>query len=114
MSKIVLFQTIQFYISTQFSSIWSIDRIRSGATTPGKSGPDNGGNEEVLCILQSSSITGPSPSDCLMSYPGHSVRVSYPSTEKELVYSTALTDWAKKFIDEGKVKFPSTYIFIVP
>ena len=54
MSKTVLFQTIQFSISTQFSmstrfsSIW-------------------------LRIPQSSSITGTSPSDCLVLYTGHSL-----------------------------------------
>ena len=31
------------------------------------------GNEGVLCLPQSSSITGTSPSDCLMSYSGHSL-----------------------------------------
>ena len=35
--KTVLIQTIQFSISTQFSSIWPIDRILSGATTQGQS-----------------------------------------------------------------------------
>ena len=40
----------------QFSSIWPIDRTLSGATTLGQSRP--GRNEEVLCITQSSSITG--------------------------------------------------------
>ena len=35
MSKIVLFQAIQFVISTQFSSIWPIGRTLSGTTTPG-------------------------------------------------------------------------------
>ena len=38
-SKTVLFLTIQFFISTQFSSIWPIDRTLSGATTPGQTGP---------------------------------------------------------------------------
>ena len=33
--KTVLFQVIQFSISTQFSSIWPIDRSLSGATTLG-------------------------------------------------------------------------------
>ena len=65
--KIVLFQTIQFSISTQFSSIWPIDRTPSDATTVGQSGPRSDGNE-VLCIPESSSITGTSPSDCLVSY----------------------------------------------
>ena len=54
----------------------------SGATTPGQSGPGSDSNEEVLHIRQSSSITGTSPSDCLASYPGHSLkRGSYPSAE---------------------------------
>ena len=43
----------------------------SGATMPGQSGPGSNGNEGVLYIPQSSSITGTSPSDCLESYPGH-------------------------------------------
>ena len=45
----------------------------SGATTPGQSGPGSNGNEGVLRIPQSHSITGTSPSDCLVSYPGHSL-----------------------------------------
>ena len=53
------------------SSIWSIDSTLSGATTQGQSVPGSNDNEEVLCILQSSSITEASPSDSLMSYPGH-------------------------------------------
>ena len=51
-------------MSTLFSSIWPIDRALSGATTPGKSGPGSDGNDGVLHIPQSSSITGTSPSDC--------------------------------------------------
>ena len=66
--KIVLFQVILFNISMQFSSIWPIDRTLSGATTPGPSGPESDGNERVIHIPQSSSITGASSSDCLVSY----------------------------------------------
>ena len=44
----------------------------SGATTLGQSGPGSDGNEGVLRIPQSSSIAGTSPSDYLVSYPGHS------------------------------------------
>ena len=75
----VLFQTIQFSIghlfalSLKVSFIWPIDRILSCTTTPGQSGPGSDGNEKVLHILQRSSITGVSPSDGLMSYPGHSL-----------------------------------------
>ena len=70
-SKTVLLQRIQFCISTQFSSVWPINRTLLGATTPGQSKPGSDGNEEVLSIPQSSSITETSPSDCLVSYPGH-------------------------------------------
>ena len=43
----------------------------SGATTSGQSGHGIDGNKGVFFIPQSSSITGASPSDSLMSYPGH-------------------------------------------
>ena len=52
MFKTVLFQTIQFSISIQFSSILAIDRTLSSATTLGQSGPGSDCNEGVLCILQ--------------------------------------------------------------
>ena len=44
---------------------------------------------------QSSIITGTSPSDCLASYPEHSLRGSYLSAEVQSVYSTAPADWAQ-------------------
>ena len=69
----ILFQVVHFSIITHFSSIWLIDRTQSGATTPGQSGAGSNGNERVLCIFQSSSITVTSQSDCLVSYPGHSL-----------------------------------------
>ena len=50
--------------------------------------------ERVLCIPESSSITGTSLSDCFVSYPGHSFggRGSYPSAEKKFVYLIAPAD----------------------
>ena len=60
------------------SSIQPIDRALSVATTPSQSGPGSNGNEGVLCIPQGPSITGTSPSDCLVSYPGHSLGVVLP------------------------------------
>ena len=63
------------------NSIWPIDRTLSSATTLGQSEPGSDGNEGVLCIPQSSSITEASPSDCLVSYPGHLLGESYPSAE---------------------------------
>ena len=62
----VLFQAIQFSISTLFSSIWPIHRTLSGATTPGQSGPGCDGKERVYHFLQISSITGASPSRTLV------------------------------------------------
>ena len=48
MARTVLFQTIQFSMNTQFSSILPIDRTLSGATTPEQSEPQSDGNEGVL------------------------------------------------------------------
>ena len=73
MSKTILFQAIQFSISTQFSSILPIDRNLTGATTPGQSGPGSKGNEGILRIPQCSSITRTSPADCLLWCPEHSL-----------------------------------------
>ena len=48
--KTALFQEIQFSISSQFSSIWPIDRTLSGATTPGHNEPESDGNDGVRHI----------------------------------------------------------------
>ena len=53
-----------------------------GATTRSQSGPGSNG------------ITGVSPSDCIVSYAGHSLGKSYPSAEMQLVYSAASAEWA--------------------
>ena len=70
-------------------SIWPIARNLSGATIPSQSEPGSDGNKGVLTITQSSSISGASPSDCLMLYPGHSLwEGSYLSAKMQSVYST--------------------------
>ena len=74
--KTILFRTIQFSIITQFSSIWSIDKTLPGATTLSQSEPGSDSKEGVLRIPQSSSMTGTSSSDCLVSYTGHTLRES--------------------------------------
>ena len=61
------------------SSIWLLDKTLSGATTLGQSRPGSEGNEGVLHISQSS-WAGALSSDCLMSYPGHSLEEFYSST----------------------------------
>ena len=48
------------------------------------SGPGSDGNEGVLRIPQCSSITGASPSDCLVSYPGHSLGRVLPQCRDEV------------------------------
>ena len=60
---------------------------------PGQSGPGSSGNEGVLRVLQGPSITGTSPSDCLVSYPGHSWGGSYTYAE---VQSTSPGNWTSK------------------
>ena len=115
----------------QFSSIWSIDRALSGATSPGQSRPWSDSNKAVLCIPQSSSITGTLQSDCLVSYPGQSLvvftplqsvlsttpestlrGVSYPSEEVPLVYSTAPVHWASVH-SSGGGSYPSEEVPLV-
>ena len=96
--KTVLSRAIQFSISARFRSIWPIDKTLSSATTPGQSRHGSDGNEWVLCITQNSSITGTLPSDCFVSYEGH-------SAGKQMVYSIAPADWANwrskgKFISD--------------
>ena len=54
--KTVLFQTIQFSVITQFSSIWPIDRTLSGATTLSESEPGSDSNKGVLYIPQAPAL----------------------------------------------------------
>ena len=71
--------------------------VLSGATIPGQTGSGSNGNKGVLHIPQSPSITGTSPTDCLVSYPGHSFGGgSYPYAEVQSVYSPPSTDLAMK------------------
>ena len=74
------------------------DRIQSGATTPGKSGPGSDCNKGIH------RITGASPSDCLVSYPWHTLGESYPCWEIQSEYSAASAD---------RVNFQTDFIFAV-
>ena len=71
-----------------------MDRTLSGASTPGQSWPGSKSNKGVLRIPQNSNISGASPLNCFVSYPGHSLGKSYLSADIQSVYSTALADWA--------------------
>ena len=51
-------------------------------------------NEGILHIPLSCSITGASPSDCLVSYQDTRWGISYHYAEVQSVYSTAPADWA--------------------
>ena len=59
------------------SFISPIDRTLNFAGS--QSGPESNGNDRVLRIPQSFSITATSTLDCLMSYPGQSLVGSKPS-----------------------------------
>ena len=88
--KIVPFQTSQFSISMQFkcqnspisnNSVYfnlTEDKTPSDATTPDQSGPESNDNKGVHFITQNLCITGSSTSDCLVSYPRHSLRCLTP------------------------------------
>ena len=76
------------------SSIWPIDRTLSGANVSGQKGSESDGNEGVLRIPQSSSITKASQSDCFVSYQIHSSGESYTSAEKQSEYFSVPADWA--------------------
>ena len=95
----MLISTSQFCVITQFSSVSPIDRTLSPATTPGQSEPGSYSNEGILCIPQRSSITGASPSACLVSYTRNSLGESYPSAEMQSVDSTALPDRATFYVN---------------
>ena len=58
----------------------------------------------VICVPQTSSITETSPSDCLVSYLGHSSGESYPSAEMQSVYSVNEVDWARHEKEKFKMK----------
>ena len=49
--------------------MWPIDWTLSGATTPGQSGPSNEGVLHIHKVSKAWAL----PSDCLMSYLGHSL-----------------------------------------
>ena len=51
----------------------------SGATSPGQNEPGRYGYKTVLRIPDISSITEATPSDCSVTYPGHSLGESYLS-----------------------------------
>ena len=74
------------------SSIWLIDMTLPGATTPAQNGPGSKVNEGLLCNPQISK-TEAFQSEGLMSYPGHSLEESYPSTKIQSVYYAAPADW---------------------
>ena len=74
----------------------------TGTTKLGQSGHGSNGNEEVLHIPQSCR-TEASPSDSLLSYPGHLLEERfYPCAEMQSVYSTIPADWAEIHINRNR------------
>ena len=77
----------------------------SSATIPSQSGPGSDGNKEVFCIPQNPSITGTSPSDCLVSYQDTHWWGPLPSAEVQLEYSTTPGNWAIHRVNDKTVLF---------
>ena len=72
-----------------------MDRALSDSTTPIQSVPGNDDNEGVLRIPWSSSITGTSPSDRVVSYAGHSLGGGIlPHCREAVDVFYSLADWA--------------------
>ena len=113
--KTVLLQVIQFTICSHFFSIWPIDGSISVATTPGQSGSGNHGKEGVLHIPQSSSITVTSPSDCLMSYPGHTSGAVLPLCRDAVSLFYTLSRQANNLTFEWNWKslFKEHYVWVI-
>ena len=122
MSKIFLFQVIQFTQTIQFSIRMLLVLFNpqigpyQSATTPGQSGPGSDGNEGLLRISQSSCTAGTSPSDCLVSYPGRLQRSSRCILQP--AEAVEYTDWASKRRKTKKLFFSSfqwnrSYLFTV-
>ena len=60
-------------------------------TTPEQNEPEENSDEGVIPIPQISNI-GASPSDGLVSYPGHALEVALPFTEMQSAYSLSRDD----------------------
>ena len=89
-----LFNLVNQFYFKQFSWAKVYTLALSGASIPGQSGPESNGNEGVLRIPQSPSITGTSPWDCLVSYQDTRWWWPYPSAELQSLYSTTSADGA--------------------
>ena len=113
MSKQFYFKLFSF-AKVQYSSIWHIDKIPSCTAAPSQSGPGNNTNERVLCIPHRSSITGISPSYCLVTYPRHSLEESYTSAKMWSLYSIVPCDWAKYVLRSSLQVFNSRLSFSKP
>ena len=86
-----LFLYLNSSISNNSLRIWAIDRILTGATTPGQSGFWSDSNNGVH-PFPISSISRDSPSDCFVSNPGH---LFYLSAEMQSVHFAAPFDWVR-------------------
>ena len=94
----VLFQTIQFSISYLFAhSLNDKQFYFTHQVLPlwAKMDQEAIAMKGYLAFLKASSITGASPSDCLISYPGYFLGGSYPSAVKQSVYSIGPANWAE-------------------
>ena len=92
-------------------SIWPIDRTLSGATTPGQGGSGSNGNEKALYIPQISNA-GASPSEGLMSYPGHSLGRVLPLCKDAVTVFSSPTQLGYSYLCECVCVCVYIYIYI--
>ena len=78
-------------MSTQFISIWPIDKTLSGATTMGQSEPGSHDPEWVISIPESYKITRTFLLDCFVSYSWYSLEGILPLCKKQSVYNNYTT-----------------------
>ena len=99
MSKTVLFQTIQFSISIQFSFIWPIDRTLSSTSTPGQVDQGAMAMNGYSIFPKAPTLLKPRHEIVWVSYPGHSLEESYHSAEMQSVSSPIPADCTHLFAE---------------
>ena len=104
----MLFQTIKFCISTQFRSIWPMDRTLSGDTTPDQRAIAIKGNPDFSkapALLE--------PHHQIFSCHIQEIRsgLSYPSGEMQSVFSAVPADWTVRHLGNipRYICYESTY-----
>ena len=103
----VLFLTIQFSICHLFAHILNSQSSIGGKDRAHQELPPRV-REDLRAMATTkhsmflrAPLTGASPSDCLMSYPKHSLEESYSFADMQSVYFTVPADWARETLNSN-------------